>query len=45
MKSIKVCPKCGSKNVMPYMGFETGMRYECQNCGYVGVLVVERVKK
>jgi len=41
MKSEKSCPKCGSKNMAPYMGFESGMKYECQDCGYQGVLVIE----
>jgi transposase-like protein len=43
MKSTKVCPRCGSKNIAPYMGFDTGMQYQCQDCGYMGALVVEKV--
>jgi hypothetical protein len=42
MKSGKSCPKCGSKNLAPYMGFEMGMQYECQDCGYMGALVIEK---
>jgi predicted RNA-binding Zn-ribbon protein involved in translation (DUF1610 family) len=42
MKSGKSCPKCGSNNIMPFMGFEMGMKYECMNCGYMGVLMIEK---
>lgn len=42
MKGGKFCPKCGSKNLVPYVGFEFGMKYECRDCGYMGVLVVEK---
>jgi transposase-like protein len=38
---IKICPICGSQKIYPYMGFATGIKYKCENCGYVGVLVLE----
>jgi len=40
LKTVKRCPKCGS-SVSLYMGSETGMQYQCSNCGYIGPLVLE----
>jgi DNA-directed RNA polymerase subunit M/transcription elongation factor TFIIS len=36
---MKFCPKCGSENLNyePWLG----EIYECRNCGYRGVLVIE----
>ncbi|MBN2566581.1 hypothetical protein JXB02_00675 [Candidatus Woesearchaeota archaeon] len=39
---IRTCPNCGSTDIRPYMGFETGVQYRCGTCGYVGPIVVER---
>jgi DNA-directed RNA polymerase subunit RPC12/RpoP len=44
-RKIYKCPKCGSRNLVPFMGFETGMQYHCLDCDYVGVLRIEEVKK
>ncbi len=45
-KVIYKCPNCGSTNLVPLMGFETGMQYNCLNCGYIGVLrIMEKKKK
>ncbi len=38
---LKKCPKCGSSEVNLYMGSETGIKYECKDCGYIGPLVIE----
>ena len=40
-KKITVCPVCGSIELAPYMGFETGWQYECKGCGYIGALTAE----
>ena len=37
---IKKCPKCKSLNITLYMGGKFG-KYQCKNCGYVGVIVLE----
>jgi DNA-directed RNA polymerase subunit RPC12/RpoP len=36
---MKICPKCGSENLNyePWLG----EIYECRDCGYRGVLVIE----
>ena len=45
-KLVRVCPVCGSANVEPYLGFTTGMRYRCKDCGYVGVFFpLKKLKK
>jgi len=41
VRFAKICPICRSNNVMIYVGSTTGMRYECKDCGYIGVLIVE----
>ncbi len=37
---VKRCPECGSA-VSLYMGGETGIQYQCNNCGYIGPLILE----
>jgi len=34
------CPSCKSYDIVHYMGAQFG-KYECKNCGYVGVIVIE----
>ena len=41
MKTTRLCPQCGSRDVQLYMGGITGM-YECKACGYRGPIVIER---
>jgi len=36
------CPKCGSEKIFPETAFITGYKYHCENCDYVGPLVIER---
>ncbi|GEM_PF-1681244 len=38
--SIKKCPVCGSTDIVLNLGGQTG-KYECKNCGYIGVLILE----
>ncbi len=40
-KKIKVCPVCGSTRIFYYMGEMTGAKYQCNDCGYVGSLILE----
>lgn len=41
--ATKKCPKCGSNNIKPYWGAFPGVltKWECHDCGYVGVLIIE----
>ena len=39
----KKCPKCKSKELVPFIGFETGS-YECKKCGYIGAFIIEMDK-
>lgn len=41
-RTVKICPICHSQNVTIYMGATTGIRYQCKDCGYIGVLIVEK---
>jgi len=43
-KSIKKleCPNCGSHKIFPEAAFITGYKYHCENCDYIGPLVIER---
>lgn len=38
------CPSCKSGNIIHYMGGQFG-KYECKNCGYIGVIVIEDANK
>lgn len=38
---IKVCPICGRSDLFYEMGAVIGMIYHCNNCNYVGPLIVE----
>lgn len=35
----KICPICKGL-VYPYLGFKTGMIYQCNKCGYRGPLAI-----
>jgi predicted RNA-binding Zn-ribbon protein involved in translation (DUF1610 family) len=37
-----VCPDCRGTDVVVHMGFITGRKYECQDCGYLGAFILER---
>ncbi|MEF8832024.1 MAG: hypothetical protein V5A66_00725 [Candidatus Thermoplasmatota archaeon] len=36
------CPNCGSQKIFPETAFITGYKYHCEDCDYVGPLVIER---
>ncbi len=41
---IKICPRCGSKNIKiasKLDGWLTPERYVCNDCGYIGQIVLE----
>ena len=44
VKSVKVCPKCGSPKLNLSSKFDiwlTPRRYVCDECGYMGPVVLE----
>ena len=43
-KKVYKCPKCGSKNLICFMGFQTGMKYQCLDCSYIGPLKIEEIE-
>jgi len=40
-RKIKRCPKCGSTDVNTIAGMMTGYKYQCRDCDYIGVLIIE----
>jgi predicted RNA-binding Zn-ribbon protein involved in translation (DUF1610 family) len=43
-KKVEVCPRCGSVNIRLSSNLDvwlTPKRYVCQDCGYVGPIVLE----
>jgi len=44
-RSVKVCPKCRSKNItLDGWALQMGTFYVCKDCGYRGPLVIEEYK-
>ena len=39
--TVEVCSNCYSPRISPYMGFETGKRYICQDCENIIVVTFE----
>jgi DNA-directed RNA polymerase subunit M len=37
---MKFCPKCGSTNI-EWVLPQTWSKWECRDCGYTGVLIIE----
>ncbi len=37
---MKFCPNCGSKNI-DWVLPQTWSKYECKDCGYVGVFIID----
>ena len=37
----QICPICKQPSITFYMGGQFG-KYECKDCGYVGVIIVEK---
>ena len=42
-KGTKFCPNCGSPNV-GWVLPQTWSKWQCKDCGYVGVLIIEDEK-
>ena len=40
-KIIEVCSNCFSPRITPYMGYETGKRFICQDCKHISVVTIE----
>lgn len=40
---MKVCPSCRKGDIELFIGGQTGS-YKCNNCGYIGPLVIEMEK-
>ena len=39
--SVEVCSNCYSPRIAPYMGYETGKRFICQDCEHISVVTIE----
>ena len=39
--TFRACGSCFSMDVYPYLGFETGRKYQCKSCGMISPFVVE----
>ena len=39
--TYRACGSCFSMDVYPYLGFETGRKYQCKACGMISPFVVE----
>ena len=38
---IEVCSNCFSPRIAPYMGYETGKRFICQDCDNISMVTIE----
>ena len=38
---IEVCSNCFSPRIAPYMGYETGKRFICQDCDGISMVTIE----
>jgi len=41
---IQLCPMCKKSGLKLFAGGQTG-QYQCPNCGYIGVLIIEKKMK
>ena len=39
--TVEVCSNCFSPRIAPYMGYETGKRFICQDCGHISAATLE----
>ena len=42
MRTLRVCPQCGSDRIFYEAGMITGEKYHCYECDYIGSLVLEK---
>ena len=40
LENIEVCSNCFSPRIVPYMGYETGKRFICQDCNHISVVTI-----
>lgn len=40
LENIEVCSNCFSPRIVPYMGYETGKRFICQDCEHISVVTI-----
>lgn len=40
-KVVEVCSNCFSPRITPYMGYETGKRFICQDCDNISMVTIE----
>jgi hypothetical protein len=40
LKDIETCSNCFSPRIVPYMGYETGKRFICQDCEHISVVTI-----
>ncbi|MBI4895261.1 MAG: hypothetical protein HY831_02080 [Candidatus Aenigmarchaeota archaeon] len=45
IKTRKICPNCRSIYIGLWMGTDLGMKYQCNECGYIGNIVLEEPVK
>lgn len=45
IKTRKICPNCRSTYIGLWMGTDLGMKYQCNECGYIGNIVIEEPVK
>jgi len=39
--TVEVCSNCYSPRIAPYMGYETGKRFICQDCEHISAVTFE----
>lgn len=39
---VKICPICGSADIILWMGGELGFQYKCKKCDYIGPITLEK---
>ena len=39
---VRICPICGSSNLILWMGGELGFQYKCKKCDYIGPITIEK---
>jgi hypothetical protein len=39
--AVEVCSNCYSPRIAPYMGYETGKRFICQDCEHISAVTFE----
>ena len=40
LRDIEVCSNCFSPRIVPYLGYETGKRFICQDCDDISVVTI-----